>query len=83
MRLDLFLKKVGIIKRRTIAKALIEKGTVSIVDRSIKPSMSVYIGMKIKIGEKIYEIIAIPEKMIRNNEGDKYYRVIDDWDYSG
>ncbi len=38
MRLDLFLKKTMIIKRRTIAKQLIEEGKVFINEKVTKPS---------------------------------------------
>jgi len=41
MRLDLFLKKTAIIKRRTIAKELVERGLVSINGRIAKPSSEV------------------------------------------
>lgn len=41
MRLDLVLKQTGIIKRRTIAKELAEKGHISINNRIAKPSSEV------------------------------------------
>ncbi len=84
MRLDLFLKKVRLIKRRAIAKQLIERGLVKIKGEKTKPSKDVYPGMKINLGDITYEITAIPDKEIIKNEGVKYYKVIeDDWDNSG
>ncbi|HPY79968.1 MAG: RNA-binding S4 domain-containing protein [Erysipelotrichaceae bacterium] len=41
MRADLVLKQTGIIKRRVIAKALLERGRVSINDKVAKPSSEV------------------------------------------
>lgn len=41
MRLDLFLKKTAIIKRRTIAKEIVEKGHTFINDKVAKPSSEV------------------------------------------
>lgn len=41
MRADLVLKQTGIIKRRVIAKALLERGRVSINDKVAKPSLEV------------------------------------------
>lgn len=41
MRLDLLLKQSGIIKRRTVAKALAENGKISINGKVAKPSSEV------------------------------------------
>ena len=41
MRLDLFLKKTAIIKRRTVAKEIVERGHVFINDKQAKPSSEV------------------------------------------
>lgn len=41
MRLDLLLKQTGLIKRRTIAKELVDLGKVLINDKNAKPSSEV------------------------------------------
>ena len=41
MRLDLLLKQSGIIKRRTVAKALAENGKIQINGKVAKPSSEV------------------------------------------
>lgn len=41
MRLDLLLKQTGLIKRRTIAKELVDLGRVLINDKNAKPSSEV------------------------------------------
>ena len=41
MRLDLLLKQTGLIKRRTIAKELVDLGRVLINDKVAKPSSEV------------------------------------------
>ena len=41
MRLDLFLKRTALIKRRTIAKEIVEKGHTFINDKVAKPSSNV------------------------------------------
>lgn len=41
MRLDLVLKKSGLIKRRVIAKELVEKELVLVNDKSGKPSQEI------------------------------------------
>ncbi|MBC7332602.1 MAG: RNA-binding S4 domain-containing protein [Synergistetes bacterium] len=47
MRLDKFLKKSGIIKRRTLAQEMIEKGLVFLNNKEAKPSSMVKEGDQI------------------------------------
>ena len=65
MRLDKFLKVAKVIKRRTIANEIADKGRVSINGKQVKPSYEVKIGdiVEIQFGEKKskFEIINIPE----------------------
>jgi len=51
MRLDLFLKQTTLIKRRTIAKELADKGRVLVNDKTAKPSS------EIKDGDQILLIL--------------------------
>lgn len=83
MRLDLFLKKSRIVKRRTVAKELVEKGVVTVDGERTKPSKDIKPGMIIGVDNLSYEVIEIPDREIKSNEGDKYYRILDDRDYSG
>ena len=55
MRLDLFLKQTTLIKRRTIAKELADKGRVFINDKVAKPSAEVKTGdtLKLVLGNRI------------------------------
>ena len=41
MRLDLFLKKTSLIKRRAVAKEIVERGMVTINSKVAKPSSDV------------------------------------------
>jgi ribosomal 50S subunit-recycling heat shock protein len=41
MRLDLYIKKIGIIKRRSLAKETIEKNRIRVNDIIVKPSYMV------------------------------------------
>ncbi|MEA1912801.1 MAG: S4 domain-containing protein [candidate division WOR-3 bacterium] len=83
MRLDLFLKNTRIIKRRSAVKELIQKGIITIGGGKPKVSKKVKEGMNIKVGDRSYEILKIPERGIKKDEGEKYYRIIDDRNYSG
>ena len=55
MRLDLFLKQTTLIKRRTIAKELADKGRVFVNDKIAKPSYEVKSGdvLKLILGNRI------------------------------
>ena len=59
MRLDLVLKQSGIIKRRTIAKALAENGKVFINRRVGKPSSEVKDGdvLTLHLGNKVVDVV--------------------------
>lgn len=70
MRLDKFLKVARVIKRRTVANEIADKGRVSINGKQVKPSYEVKVGdiCEIAFGDKIskFEIIKIPEKQTNN-----------------
>ena len=59
MRLDLVLKLSGIIKRRTIAKALADNGKIFINGRLAKPSSEVKEGdhLLLHLGQKEIEVV--------------------------
>lgn len=63
MRLDLFLKKCAIIKRRTVAKELIERGHMFINNKQAKPSSDVKDGdiVLLHLGNKRIKVKAIIE----------------------
>ena len=64
MRLDLLLKQSGIIKRRTVAKALAENGKILVNGKVAKPStevkdgnvLTLYLGMHLIEVEIHYEL---------------------------
>ena len=55
MRLDVVLKLSGLIKRRTVAKELAERGKILINDRVAKPSSEVKEGdtLELRLGNRI------------------------------
>jgi ribosomal 50S subunit-recycling heat shock protein len=55
MRLDLVLKQSGLIKRRTVAKELAERGRILINERVAKPSSEVKNGdiLELHLGNRI------------------------------
>ena len=63
MRLDLFLKKTAIIKRRTVAKEIVERGHVFINEKQAKPSSEVKDGdiIHLNLGNRRIIVKAIIE----------------------
>ena len=55
MRLDLVLKLSGLIKRRTVAKELADRGRILINDKVSKPSSDVKSGdiLELKLGNRV------------------------------
>ena len=70
MRLDKFLKVSKVIKRRTVANEIADKGRVFINGKQVKPSYDVKVGdiVEIQFGEKLskFEIICIPQVQGKN-----------------
>ena len=64
MRLDKFLKVSRVIKRRTVANEVANKGRVMVNGKQVKPSYEVKVGdvCEITFGDKIskFEILKIP-----------------------
>ncbi len=64
MRLDKFLKVSRVIKRRTVANEVADKGRVMVNGKQVKPSYEVKVGdiCEIAFGDKTskFEIIKIP-----------------------
>ena len=65
MRIDKFLKVARVIKRRTVANEIADKGRVKVNGKQVKPSYEVKVGdmVEIQFGEKVskFEIIYIPK----------------------
>ena len=78
MRLDLYLKKTSIIKRRTVAKELIERGHIYVNDKQAKPSTEVKDGSIIilHLGNRNTKVKAIIET--RNNKEFPDFEVLED-----
>ena len=80
MRLDKFLKVSRLIKRRTVAKEMVDAGRVSLNGKVAKPGSEVSVGDKLEIGfgqrRVIAEIRQIKET-VRAEEADSLYAVIE------
>ena len=68
MRLDLVLKQSGLIKRRTVAKELADRGRILIDERAAKPSSEVRNGdiLELHLGNRVLVVeISFVEKFKR------------------
>jgi ribosomal 50S subunit-recycling heat shock protein len=80
LRLDLFLKRSGLVKRRSLAATLCENGYVTLNGRSAGPGKAVKVGDRIQIRYARKELLVVitgipPGKQVRKGEG---YRVLDE-----
>ncbi|MBN2225732.1 MAG: hypothetical protein JW763_00055 [candidate division Zixibacteria bacterium] len=79
MRLDLYLSRVGLVKRRTVAKQLCDNGLVKINGVRSKPSREIDVGDIIGIGGNrpiTAEVTAIPGGNVKKEDRDKYYKPV-------
>ncbi len=80
MRLDLYLSRVGIIKRRTIAKEMADNGLIKVNGNRAKPSAIIKTGDIIQIGGNrpvTLEIINIPVSNVKKEARPDFYRILE------
>ena len=79
MRLDLFLKKTTLIKRRTVAKEIVERGHTLVNEKVAKPSTEVKDGdlIVLKLGPRTLKVQATIE-LKNNKEVPGYNFVLDE-----
>jgi len=72
LRLDLYLKRSGLVKRRTLAATLCENEYVSINGRPAGPGKAVRVGDRLQIRyarkKVLVEITEIPGKQVKKGE---------------
>jgi|YNPMSStandDraft_1061717.scaffolds.fasta_scaffold04669_8 ribosomal 50S subunit-recycling heat shock protein len=80
MRLDVFLKASGIIKRRTVANELCDRGLVLVNGAKGKAGRIIKEGdiIDLKVGRYSYklEVLSLPEKKV-NKLGVENFRILD------
>ncbi|KJY60683.1 uncharacterized protein JG30_13700 [Bombilactobacillus mellifer] len=79
MRLDKYLKVSRLVKRRTLAKEIADKGRISVNDRVAKSSSDVQVGdiITIHYGDKTVkvQVLQLNELAKKNEATDLYKRV--------
>ena len=82
MRIDLYLKRCGLMKHRSLAKRACDNGIVRINGVRAKPSKEVHSGQHIAIHfrDRLLQIkvSGIPEKSTPKKEADQFYRILSD-----
>ena len=79
MRLDLFLSKVGLVKRRTIAKDLADNGIIKLNGHTAKAGKEIKIRDIIQISGRrpiAIEIIDIPSGSVKKENREKYFKAV-------
>ena len=81
MRLDKYLKVARVIKRRTIAKDILDLGFVKINGRNAKPSTEVKIGdiVVLTLGERILKIeVKSITPYAKKQESSEMFEILED-----
>ncbi len=82
MRLDLFLKQTGLVKRRPIAKAMCDSNKILRNDKFARAGDEIRRGdiLKINYGFKTteLEILEVPPKVISKTARHEFYRVLEE-----
>lgn len=79
MRIDKYLKLTRLIKRRTVAKELLDRGLFKINDKIAKPSSEVEIGdhILLVLGRRILEIeVLMTCDYCKKEESNNLYEII-------
>ena len=80
MRLDLYLSRVGIIKRRSIAKEMADNSLIKVNGNRSKPSSTIKIGDIIQIGGNrptTVEIKEIPAGNVKKEAREDYFKILE------
>lgn len=80
MRLDAFLKRVGLIRQRTVAKQLCDAGVVSVDGKRARAGKEIDVGRAIALDlddEFIeVEVLDLPARNYKRKAGEVFYRVL-------
>lgn len=80
MRIDKFLKVSRLVKRRTVAKEMAEKGRIKVNDRVVKSSYDVKLGdiIEITYGQRVVKARVLDIKeTTKKAEASELYELID------
>ena len=80
MRLDQYLQKVGVVKRRSIAKTLCDNGAVTVNGRRAKPAAVVatddLLSVRLRAKTTTYKILQVPSGSVKKEERGEYITLL-------
>jgi ribosomal 50S subunit-recycling heat shock protein len=79
MRLDQYLPKVGIVKRRSLAKEMADNGLIKVNGRRSKPSYEVKVGDIIAVSGSrpvTVEVKEIPKGSVKKEDRGDYFAIL-------
>jgi ribosomal 50S subunit-recycling heat shock protein len=80
LRLDVFLKRVGLLKQRTRAKLICESGKVTVDGARAKAGKEIgpgrVIGLDLSREHLDIEIVELPDRSFKRQQGEAFYRVV-------
>lgn len=80
MRLDVFLKRVGLIKQRTQAKQICDSGRVTVDGGKAKAGKEIGAGrvLGLDLSREYIEIniLELPDRNFKRQQGEAFYRVM-------
>ncbi len=80
MRLDQFLSRIGVIKRRTMAKEIADKSMIKVNGQKAKPAYEVKLGDVIAVmGSRptVIEVLDIPKGSVKKEDREQYFKKIE------
>lgn len=82
MRIDKYLKVSRLIKRRTVAKEIVDGGTVTINGKDAKPSSEIKVGDQVllRLGKHriLFEVLAVSENATKASSSEMYKIIKDE-----
>jgi len=82
MRIDMFLKTIGMFKSRQAAKQACDEGLVMLNGIKAKPSKEIKPGdvivLNLKFRKKVIKVLSIPPKNLSRKDRDKYFQLLED-----
>ncbi|MGD8628197.1 MAG: S4 domain-containing protein [bacterium] len=80
MRLDVFLKRVGLVKQRTRAKLICESGKATVDGNKAKAGKEIgpgsVIGLDLSREYIEINILELPDRNFKRQQGEAFYRVV-------
>jgi ribosomal 50S subunit-recycling heat shock protein len=77
VRLDVFLKRTGLVKQRTLAKQCCDSGQVTVDGRDARAGKEIGPGAVIAVsterGTLEIEVVALPQRNYKRRDGEAFY----------